>query len=250
MVSAVARRGPQSLRFHNPLSPGPRWPVGANDMPDHYSQLLEWRRLEGSVRGLAKLPLDFYTVTQAYLADQRQVYESELRENPSSRRGELARQTFQRATQVARDIVEARMTKLLAAAFNATAGGSREVANALPEERQLFDGLVRLLREHRQSAAPFLEPSASVPSSGPAEPPAPRRVVESPAKRPETSKAAEAPAMVYVRIVQDARPVETGGETIDLRKEDVLTLPEETAEILVRSKLAERLGPDERRSVT
>jgi DNA replication initiation complex subunit (GINS family) len=219
-------------------------------MPDHYSQLLEWRRLEGSVRGLAKLPVDFYTVTQAYLADQRRVYESELRENPSSRKGELARQTFQRATQVARDIVEARMTKLLSAAFNATAGGSREIANALPEERQLFEGLVRLLKEHRQVAAPFLEPSASTPTS-PEPPERPTRPpVEASPPRVEAPQAAVAPAMVYVKVTRDGRPVETGGETIDLRKEDVLTLPEETAEILVRSKLAERLGPDERRSIT
>jgi DNA replication initiation complex subunit (GINS family) len=218
-------------------------------MADHYSQLLEWRRLEGSVRGLAKLPVDLYPMTSAYLADQRRVYETELRENPSSRKGELARQTFQRATQVARDVVEARMTKILTAAFNATAGGSREIANLLPEERPLFDGLVRSLRDHRKSAAPFLDPGAgSSAMPEPGEGPAKSAPVSVP-RKVESAEAAPMPAPVYVRIIKEARPVETGGETIDLRKEDVLSVPEGTAEILIRSKLAERLGPDVRSSI-
>ncbi|HEY6238967.1 MAG TPA: hypothetical protein VIZ68_07275, partial [Thermoplasmata archaeon] len=48
-------------------------------------------------------------------------------------------------------------------------------------------------------------------------------------------------ATAVVRIVKDGRPVEIGGETIDLRKEDVLSLPAETARLLVESKVAERV---------
>ena len=133
-------------------------------MPDHYSLLLDWRRLEGSVRGLAKLPPDFYPSTVAYLAELRRTFEGELRENPGGRKGDVARQTHQRASQVGRDIYEARMTKLLSAAFQASAGGAKDVGNILPEERALFDGLVKLLRDHRTQAAPFLDPYRSHPA--------------------------------------------------------------------------------------
>ena len=106
-------------------------------MPDHFTQLLEWRRNEAAVRGLAKLPPDFYTATTAYLAELRRSYESELRENPSGRKGDISRQTYQRAIQVSRDIVEGRIQKVLNAAFQAGIGGSRDLPDdLLPFEKE------------------------------------------------------------------------------------------------------------------
>ncbi len=205
-------------------------------MPDHYSLLLDWRRAEGSARGLAKLPHDFIPATQAYLAEARRVFETELRENPSGKKGEVARQTYQRASQVARDIVEARMTKILSQAFQASVGGSKDLANALAEERDLFEELGRTLRAHRQAVAPYLEPTGpSAPASARAKPAEPAEAL-TPALRPTG-----APPSVLVRILKDGRPVEVGGETIDLRKEDVLSLPAETAKILIEAKVAERI---------
>ena len=69
-------------------------------MPDQFTLLLEWRRNEAAGRGLAKLPPDYYESTAAYLRELRRSYEVDLRENPSSRKGEISRQTFQRASQV------------------------------------------------------------------------------------------------------------------------------------------------------
>ena len=70
-------------------------------MPDPFSQLLEWRRAEANARTLSKIGNEFYTGTAKYLADLRRSYESDLRENPSGRKGEISRQTYQRASQVA-----------------------------------------------------------------------------------------------------------------------------------------------------
>jgi DNA replication initiation complex subunit (GINS family) len=207
-------------------------------MPDHYSLLLDWRRSEGSTRGLAKLPHDFIPATQAYLADARRVYESELRENPSGKKGEVARQTYQRAAQIARDIVEARMTKVLSQSFQASVGGSRELANSLPDERRLFEGLVEALRAHRQSVAPYLEPMGP-PTLAPAKLGTPERPEPSPPAESPPRKSG--PPQVLVRIVKDGRPIEVGGETIDLRKEDVISLPAETARILIEGKVAEKV---------
>src|SRR5579863_781126 len=100
-------------------------------MPDPYTALLEARRAEAATRSLAKLPLEFYESTQAFLADTRRSYEAELRENPGGKRGDLSRQTYVRASQVARDLVEARMSKVISIAFQASIGGARDLANAL-----------------------------------------------------------------------------------------------------------------------
>ena len=210
-------------------------------MPEHYTQLLEWRRAEGATRGLAKLPTEFYGTTRAYLDDVRRTYESELRENPSGKKGDLARQTYQRAVQIARDIIEARVTKLLAVAFQASVGATRDLSNALPEERRLFDGLVQLLRTHRAEVAPFLEATPPPPPAGTtpaAAPPAEAR----PSPAAEKAPGPSAPAAV-VRVLKDGRPVEVGPETVDLGKEDVISLPPEAARLLVSAKVAELILP-------
>jgi DNA replication initiation complex subunit (GINS family) len=229
-------------------------------MTDHFTLLLEWRRNEAAVRGLSKLPHDFYATTQTYLADVRRSYESDLRENPSGRKGEISRQTYQRASQVARDIVEGRVQKLLTAAFQASLGGARDVPNALPEERTMFDQLLSIILQHRRSAAPYLEPSAppagppgtaarpssaARPAEPPAAPPAPAAVGALP-PRPTRSP----PALTYVRIVKDGRPIEVGSETIELRADDIVSLPAETAKLLIDAQVAEPVTPAVPRTVT
>jgi DNA replication initiation complex subunit (GINS family) len=222
-------------------------------MPDHYTQLLEWRRNEAAVRGLSKLPHDFYRVTSAYLADVRRSYESDLRENPSGRKGDIARQTYQRASQIARDIVEARTQKLLAAAFQASIGGTRDLPNALAEERAMYDSVLGTLGEHRKAAAPYLDPSGLAPAPAPLPTSAPP--VAAPAlSANEPAAAAPAPRspgpLTYVRILKTGRPLEIGSETIDLREDDVLSLPADAAKLLIAAKVAEPVATGSTRPVT
>jgi DNA replication initiation complex subunit (GINS family) len=222
-------------------------------MPDHFTQLLEWRRNELAVRGLAKIPGEFYSATSAYLTDLRRSYESELRENPSGRKGEISRQTYQRAIQVSRDIVEGRAQKVLNAAFQASIGGNRDLPNALPEERAMFDQVLGVLLEHRRSAAGYIEPTpgAPTPSAGGASesPPAPTPTPPARSAAAPSASRGRVP-LVYVRVLKDSRPVEVGSETIDLRADDILSLPPETARLLVDAKVAEPVENSPTRPVT
>jgi DNA replication initiation complex subunit (GINS family) len=222
-------------------------------MPDQYTLLLEYRRNEAAVRGLAKLPHDFYRTTTAYLAEVRRAYETELRENPSGRKGEISRQTYQRAAQAARDIVEARAQKVLAAAFHASIGGSRELVNALGEERTMFDSLSETLVEHRRSAAPYLDAANGGPSGEARTPAAPPSAPPSPPARTAapTAGPARSPApLTYVHILQGGRPIEVGAETVDLRTDDIVSLPADAARVLVDAKVAEPVATGPERPVT
>lgn len=222
-------------------------------MPDHFTQLLEWRRNEAAVRGLAKLPPDFYTATTAYLAELRRSYESELRENPSGRKGDISRQTYQRAIQVSRDIVEGRIQKVLNAAFQASIGGSRDLPNSLPEERAMFDRVLGVLLDHRRSAASYIEPipaTPPAPATRPSEPATPPPSSPPSRATPPSSAGRSRPSLVYVRILKDSRPVEVGSDTVDLKADDVLSLPAETARLLVDAKVAEALDTARTRPVT
>jgi len=217
-------------------------------MADLFSQLLEWRRAEANARVLAKIGPEFYSGTARYLAELRKSYEIDLRENPSGRKGEISRQTYLRASQVARDILEARAQKLLSAAFQASVGGPRDLPNALAEERGLFDQLLNALLEFRRTSAPYLEPPAASPP-GPSSPVAPS--VTAPSTTPPSGPRARSvtgpvppaasPALTYVRIVRTTRPLQLGSETVDLREDDVLSLPAEAGRLLVDAKVAEPL---------
>jgi DNA replication initiation complex subunit (GINS family) len=226
-------------------------------MPDHYTQLLEWRRNEAAVRGLSKLPHDFYRATSAYLAEVRRSYEGDLRENPSGRKGEISRQTYQRASQIARDIVEARTQKVLTAAFQASIGGTRELTNALAEERTMFDTVLSSLSEHRRLAAPYLEAMA-IPTTATAVPPAPKAAEPAalpPTAEPPTAVAAPrnarpVPPLTYVRVLKSGRPLSVGSETVDLREDDVLSLPADAAKLLIDAKVAEPVATGPERPVT
>ncbi|MGD1100098.1 MAG: hypothetical protein ABR888_07165 [Thermoplasmata archaeon] len=223
-------------------------------MPDHFTQLLEWRRNELAVRGLAKLPPEFYSATSTYLAELRRSYEAELRENPSGRKGDISRQTYQRAIQVARDIVEGRAQKVLGAAFQASIGGSRDLVNALPEERAMFDQLLSVLLEHRRTSAAYIEPTPGpAPTSithSPEVPPVPPATSPSPRAPAPMPTARSRPTLVYVRVLKDSRPVEVGSQTVDLRADDLLSLPPETAKLLAEAKVVELLESSSLRPVT
>jgi DNA replication initiation complex subunit (GINS family) len=210
-------------------------------MADYYTKLLELRRSEGSAHGLSKLPIDFYPQTRAYLAELKSTFETELRENPSGRKGELARQTHQRAVQTARDIVEARMMKILTAALQASLGGSRDLPNALPEERTLHESLLGYLRQHRSEVAPYLEPTGPVPNP-------PKRTGSTPVRAaaaenvPSRSAAPDSltnPETQIVRVLKESPKVAIGSETIELRRDDVISLPADVARLLLESHVVE-----------
>jgi DNA replication initiation complex subunit (GINS family) len=216
-------------------------------MAEMYTSLLEWRRNETTSRLLAKLPPDYYLSTSKYLEDLKRSYESELRENPSARKGEIARQTYQRAGQVARDILESRLQKVLTLAFQASIGAARDLPNSLPEEKAVFDGMLGVLLDYRHRCAPYLEPQApgAPPKAAPLPPPAPA-AAPAPAASPKPAvPRVEAPAAAapsqFVRIVGERRTIEAGRETIDLAPDDVLTVPAELAKRLVEAKVAEPL---------
>jgi DNA replication initiation complex subunit (GINS family) len=209
-------------------------------MADPFSQLLEWRRAEANARTLSKVGPEFYAGTARYLAELRRSYESDLRENPSSRKGEISRQTYQRASQVARDTLEARAQKLLTAVFQASVGGPRELPNALPEERTLYDELLESLLGFRKAHAPYLEPQGPAPTPAAAPLPTPPLAPAAATPRaPPPAPTNATPALAYVRVVRTTRPLELGGETVDLREDDVLSLPAEAARLLVEGKAAE-----------
>jgi hypothetical protein len=85
------------------------------------------------------------------------------------------------------------------------------------------------------AAGPSIAPRPPEPVSPPATPP--------PARTPAPVRSAKGPSLlVYVRIVKAGRPVEVGSETIDLNVDDIVSLPAETAKLLIDAHVAEAVA--------
>ncbi len=117
----------------------------------------------------------------------------------------------------------------------------------------MFDQLLGVLLEFRRTSSPYLEPSAGpavTVATRPSEPPA-TPVPSAPTRSPAAAPATRArPSLVYVRVLKDSRPVEVGSETIQLKADDILSLPPETARLLVDAKAVEPVESSSVRPVT
>lgn len=67
----------------------------------------------------------------------------------------------------------------------------------------------------------------------------PRAPSSSASTTPSTVSAPSPPTVI--RLLQDRPALAMPSETVDLRKEDLLTLPQEKAQVLVHAKIAERV---------
>jgi DNA replication initiation complex subunit (GINS family) len=204
---------------------------------DYYPRLLEQRRAEKASPGLAKIPSDFYSATQALLGQLRQMLESELKENPTSKKVELIRSQYQRARAHARDVMDWRMSKIATLAVQVVSVGT-EPENMLPEERVLMDELAKQLDGFRNKMNPYLEAMPLPP------PPKPRGEEASspaaPADQQVRTAAPQKQGQLVVRVLKDGLPFIVGeGDTIELHKEDIAALPKAVAKILVAEGIAE-----------
>ncbi len=190
---------------------------------DRGARLLQQRREErGSPYRLTKLGQDFYRSTRAYLEELRALLQKELKEDPLSQKVDFTRNQYQRALGAAREIQSLRLAKIAHWAVQSTVGGVM-AEDLLPEEKTLYDTMVRELKGF--SSQYDLDSETPRSETPPQEPPSP------PTPGPQKE--------VVVRIVADGPqlPIETYGDT-KLRREELVTMPEREARILVDSKRA------------
>ena len=133
------------------------------------------------------------------------------------------------------NIFRYRSRKILSLAFVQIEAGATdrdELKKMLPAEREMFDGIIRELEKGKAALSAQLPrgaPSAVAPVGGevPGEVGTPR---------PEVPPGE---AMVLVRVLADMEPfVGVNGQIYHLKAEDVVTLPEKDAGVLVDRNIA------------
>jgi len=182
---------------------------------------------------LSEVPPTLYENIRGQLAFlQERVYRCS---DPLSDEAQTLIEEVKAVREMVRDIFRIRSRKILSLALvqvEAEATDREELKKMLPEEREMFDGIVRELGKGKaalsgeipREGAPGMAPSTG---EGPA-----AAGIPGPNRPPEE-------AMVLVRIVSDMEPfMGVDGRVYQLKAEDLVTLPAKNAGVLIDRNIA------------
>ena len=197
-------------------------------MADHeeitYKTLRRIQQAEQTASGLTKIDATFYRDVATYVKTIEQSIETE--KNPLKLK--LFSDEISNTKKIISNIYELREKKIVHTALSTVRSGTPDLKNFLEVEKRLFDSLVEQIRSSRQEVFEgHKEHSPTTnPPSQPAEP--------SPAREPNTNP--------VVRVIEDTPEfIGTDEKTYALRKEDVLSLPSETAGPLLKKGVVKQV---------
>jgi DNA replication factor GINS len=182
---------------------------------------------------LSEVPPTLFEHIRGHLATlQEQVYGCS---DPLSDEAQALIEEVKAVREISRDIFRIRSRKILSLALvqvEADATNRDELKKMLPEEREMFDGIVRELGRGKAALSgtvPRLAPLAAAPVPGEA---TPAGALPGAALPPEE-------AMVLVRVLTDMEPfMGVDGRIYHLKAEDLVTLPGKNAAVLVDRNIA------------
>jgi len=190
----------------------------------NYKTLRRIQQAEQTASGLTKIDANFYRDVAAYVKSVEQSIEHE--KNPSKLK--LFSDELSNMKKIISSIYELREKKIVHNALSTVRSGTPDLKNVLEVEKRLFDSLVDQIRSSRQEIYEGKKESPP-PESLPSQP-----VEQSPAREPNTNP--------VVRVIEDTPEfIGTDEKTYTLRKEDVLSLPSETAGPLLKKGVVKKV---------
>jgi DNA replication factor GINS len=187
---------------------------------------------------LSEMPPDLYDVVRDHLKGlQEQVYACR---DPLSDQAQTLMEEVAAMRETIRDIFRIRSRKVLSlAALQAEShiADRDEIRKMLPAEREMYDGIARVIDTARQGMVAEAPPRTETETAAPAGTGAPA------AADPGCGPVEPLPVRL-VRILQEIDPfVGIDGRVYALRKEDVVTLPARNADVLVERNIALNITP-------
>lgn len=188
----------------------------------NYKTLRKIQQQEKTFPLLTKIDRNFYQKFSEYLKNLQRIAEKE----GNSQKIKLFDDEIQNTKKIAFNIYELREKKIIQAALSKVRGGKPDLKNLLDIEKKLFDSLVKQIIVSREEILEQkLEKKTDVKSA------------------PETGKKEKkSNTNAIVRVTQDTPEfVGTNMKTYSLRKDDVLTLPKEMSEPLLKRGVVEQI---------
>jgi DNA replication factor GINS len=187
---------------------------------------------------LSEMPPDLYEKVREHLKGlQEQVYACR---DPLSDQAQTLMEEVAAMRETIRDIFRIRSRKVLSLAALQTEShiaDRDEIRKMLPAEREMYDGIARVIDAARQGMVAEVAPRIEVEVAEPAG-------TEVPAAADPGCGPVEPLPIRLVRILQEIDPfVGIDGRVYALRKEDVVTLPARNADVLVERNIALNITP-------
>lgn len=201
-------------------------------------RILQVYREESRRKGLTSLEPDFWTKVRGYVGELEGELARETGRDPNSAKAALLRDELKKVLKRREQIWQYRERKMALMACSAAAGAAADTSPLTPVEVQAFQELMGVLDRGRQRAfGEGKEEAEELPEKLHASPEA-----KAPkAKRAKTSKRPREATLV--RILEDIPPFMGLDVTYRLKKEDVVGLPPEVAQVLLEKGKAERIRP-------
>ncbi len=190
-----------------------------------YKTLRRIQQAEQTASGLTKIDTNFYRDVMAYVKNLEESVASE--KNPTKLK--LFSDEISNTKKIINSIYELREKKIVYNALSTVRSGTPDLKNLLEVEKRLFDSLVEQIRSSRQEIFEGKKesPQPETPKTKPVAPP--------PAREPNTNP--------IVRVVEDTPTfVGTDEKTYSLRKEDVLSIPPDTAGPLIKKGVVKQVN--------
>ena len=188
----------------------------------NYKVLRKIQQQEKNLPLLTKIDRNFYQKFLEYLKNLQRIAEKE----DDANKLKLFDDEIQNTKKIAFNIYELREKKIIQTALSKVRGGKPDLKNLLDIEKRLYDSLVKQIIVSREEILEQkLEKKTDVKSA------------------PETGKKEKkSNTNAIVRVTQDTPEfVGTNMKTYSLRKDDVLTLPKEMSEPLLKRGVVEQI---------
>ena len=202
-----------------------------------YEELMSVHRQESKQNILAKIPSDFYKRLAEYIETLNRRC-AEERNGSAEVSGMLLTQ-LKTAKEKSAEVYEIRMRKTALMAMTAAFGAEPRLENATQEEKEAFDNLKKFFVEHCKktlTAECGDEPDRELAVQ---EKESVRNKIEEKIQAATAApKAAEHPEIILVRILEDLPAFAGTDKNYQLAKEDIISLPRNIADILVKHNKA------------
>lgn len=177
-----------------------------------YQKLRSIEQRERQSPNLINIGPDFYVSAFHYIKGLEKRLEEERGENPSSRKVVLITDELRNAKRVWESIMERREKKIIQAALSAARAGTSLPSSLTYQEKKFYEKIVALLVENRKTI--FEGREKNVTERG-----------------------------IIIRVLEDIPHfVAKDMKKYSLKKEDVIVLPKDIAEILIKKEAAEKVA--------
>jgi len=193
----------------------------------NYRTLREIQQKEKNSPVLTEIKSTLYSEISKYIEDLK----NRLKNESSSQKQTLLNEESQNIQKIAINIYELREKKILFAAITKGRGGSPEIKNMIDIEKNLFDSIIDILKTTRNI---FLKKDSTE-----------KKQIE-PEEEPVKPKKLEeklSNSNPIVRVIEDIPEfIGTNEKRYNLRKNDILSVPEDMYEMLSRRGIVKKIN--------